>query len=326
MERAEFLKKAGGVFTSEQDYKDWNSKDKYENFWSFFLDNNNGWVTSVYADIPIAELYRNGHSIEHIVPQSVLKTRLATAGKPQAVINGATTNPLNFMAAYSDLNSRRSTREFDTEGDSIIPNTWRVPLNPIAVTQTGLDFEGEWVVPSRTQGDVARCVLYMMLVYELDGLYEEDIDNMRRWALVDPPRDWEIAFNEWVFNQSEIRNPLITKDLEELKRMLESSSLFETTLADVPNLPAQPQSISDLPQGLEDGYGVLVGQIETFYRDLDDTPHLLFRVKDNEKSWRGSINVQSRFDVTVEPTPGVPANNLLVYVNEDWQHPITQRI
>lgn len=323
MDRAKFIEEAGGIFTSNRDYGNLGSDGKYELFWSFFLDKEYGWVRSVYGDIPIERLYRNGHSIEHIVPKGQARDLLRAKGRSEEVIKGARTNPLNFMAAYNDLNSKRGSREFDTEDDAATRN-FRIPLNPAAEIQTGLDFEGEWVIPSRTQGDVARCVLYMMLVYELDGLYEEDIDQMRRWVLIDPPRDWEIAFNNWVFERLGIRNPLITNDLDLLKSILESPDLFDSILAPVPPLPEPPEI--ELPQGLKHGYAVLVGQVESFRRDSDNTPHMLFRVRDNDNSWEGSINVQSSFNVSVDPQAGIPKNNLLVYVNEDLQHPVTDTI
>ena len=319
----EFLTQAGGVYTSSRDYEDFSGRDKYENFWSFFLDREFGWVRSVYANIPIENLYKNGHSIEHVVPKSILRDRLRDAGQSREVIKGARTNPLNFMAAHSHLNSLRSNNEFDSEGDAIVRSK-RVPLNPNAAIQTGLDDEGEWVIPSRTQGDIARCVLYMMLVYGLNGLYEEDIDNMRRWALIDPPSDWEIAFNNWVFRRLQIRNPLITENIDTLKSILESQDLFATTLLENPPLPATPKD--KLPQGLENGYAVLVGKVERITRDADDTPHMLFRITSEAGSWRGSINVRSRFNVSVDPQPGIPNDNLLVYINENWSHPITEMI
>ncbi len=323
MEFDEFLAQAGGVYTSNRDYDDFNRQDKYENFWSFFLDQEFGWVRSVYANIKIKNLYRNNHSIEHVVPKSILRDRLSAAGKSREVIKGARTNPLNFMAAHSHLNSLRNNYEFDTEGDSVVRSK-RVPLNPNAHIQTGLDYEREWVIPSRTQGDIARCVLYMMLVYRLNGLYEEDIDHMRRWALIDPPSDWEIAFNNWVFMRLKIRNPLITENIDTLKSILNSQDLFATTLVVNPPLPSPPTD--QLPKGLDNGYAVLVGKVETITRDDDDTPHMLFRINSEVGSWRGSINVRSSFNVSVDPQPDIPTNNLLVYINQDWSHPITEII
>ena len=320
MDQSEFLEQAGGVYTSDQDYEDFNGRDKYENFWSFFLDRELGWVRSVYANIPIENLYRNKHSIEHVVPKSILRDRLQAAGQSRAVIKGARTNPLNFMAAHADLNSLRGNQEFDSEGDLIVRSK-RVPLNPNAVNQTGLDFEQEWVIPSRTQGDVARCVIYMMLVYGLNGLYEEDIDNMRRWALIDPPQAWEVAYNNWVFKRLKIRNPLITENQDTLKDILASPQLFTTTLVDNPPLPKR--LVDARPQGLNNGYAVLVGKVESTFRDADDTPHLQFRLTSDSGSWKGAINVRSKFDVSVDPQPNVPANDLLFYLNDDWSHPLT---
>lgn len=316
----EFVEAAGGIYTSSVGYDRYGGSEKYNNFWRFFFDKDYGYVRSVYGGIPIENLYRNNHSIEHVVPQSVLKRRLNKAGRPENVVKGATVNPLNFMAAHAKLNSKRSSFEFDTEGDDVVDSE-RVPLNPAAHLQTGLDYEDEWVIPSRTQGDIARCVVYMMLLYGLNDLYEEDIAQMRRWALIDPPAPWEIAFNDWVYERERIRNPLITADLEALRNILQSPDLFNEMLTVLPPLPDRPAD--DLSSGLSNGYAVLVGQVESISRDTDSTPHMLFRVRSGRNSWQGSINVRSKYRVSVDPQPDVPKNNLLVYVDEDWKHPLT---
>lgn len=320
MDLQQFIDNAGGVYTSSKDYGNIN---KYEHYWAFFFDQDFGWVRSVYGGIPVEDLYNETHSIEHVIPQSVLRDRLQGQGRPSNVVKGSKTNPLNFMPAHRVLNSRRGSAEFDSEDDAIVTSR-PIPLSPEAHLITGMDLEKEWVIPVRTQGDIARCVLYMTLIYELHGLYEEDLEKMRQWALLDPPQPWEIAFNEWVKGKFSISNPLITNDASELEAILSSTALFSTTLIDVPPLPTPTQD--PFPQGIKNGYAVLVGQIEGIIRDTDRTPHLLYRVHSNTASWKASINVRSSFSVSVDPQPGVPKNDLLVFIDENWQHPITDKL
>ncbi|MCB2263746.1 MAG: DUF2278 family protein [Candidatus Thiosymbion ectosymbiont of Robbea hypermnestra] len=323
MYREEFIQLAGGAYGSNEDYEDWSGRDKYDNFWAFFLDRDFGWVGSVYANVPIENLYRHGHSIEHVIPKSVLETQLKNRGRSRSVIKGARTNPFNLLAAGARLNSTRSSFEFDTEGDQPV-RPGRIPINPNAVGTTGLDVEREWVIPSRSRGDVARCVLYMILVYELDGLYEEDLAVLRRWAWVDEPSAWELAYNEWVSGRLGIRNPLITGDIERLKEMLQDDSLFNVALLPAPPMPER----ADTPRsgGLENGYALLIGRVEDTWRGMVGAPHMMLRVGTGLHSWRVAINVRSKHNQSVDPDPNFPGNDLLVHVDENWQHPLADQL
>ena len=73
----------------------------------------------------------------------------------------------------------------------------------------GFDAEKEWVIPMRTQGDLARSILYMCLVYGISELYGEHLNVYTNWAKLDPPNIWEIKYNDWVEQNLGIRNPFI---------------------------------------------------------------------------------------------------------------------
>jgi len=94
---------------------------------------------------------------------------------------------------------------------------------------TGLDSENEWIIPSRTRGDIARALLYMTLTYGIDELYNRHLDTLVHWAKVDPPSAWELAYNEWTFNRLGIRNPFIASP-EEALVLLSDRLLLESVL------------------------------------------------------------------------------------------------
>ncbi|MDP2522281.1 endonuclease [Neptunomonas phycophila] len=227
--RQAFIELAGGVYQSHKGYKDWNSQNKWSNFWQFFFDTGHGWVKSVYGAVPIDELYqKRRHSIEHIIPKSFLKDYLRKAGVAENVRQGATVNPFNFAACERGMNSYRSNFPFDMDGDKV-KRPFRLDLNPDIYMTTGLDAENEWVIPSRTRGDIARALLYMTLTYGIDELYNRHLDTLVHWAKVDPPSAWELAYNEWIFNRLGIRNPFIASP-EEALVLLNDRLLLESIL------------------------------------------------------------------------------------------------
>ena len=209
MSRSEFLEQAGGVFQSEFDYDHWSGTEKWENFWAFFLDEDYGWVTSLYGEISINKLRRHHrHSIEHIIPRSTLVKFLSKTDVNQYVLNGATTNPFNLAPSDRYLNKTRSNVPFDLDGDRV-NRPFDIYLNPAAKGKTGLDSDMEWVVPCHSRGNIARAVLYMVTVYNLDALYERQYEILTDWATYDPPTDWEKAYNQWIETKFGICNPLI---------------------------------------------------------------------------------------------------------------------
>lgn len=215
--RDDFIAYAGGIYQSPEHYKQWGSTDKWENFWSFFFDNQFGWVTTVYGNVPISTLYQQQHhSIEHVIPLDFLDRYLSQKGMPRHVRNGASTNPFNLMPSERGLNAKRSNFPFDWEGDVIV-RPFDLELDPDNFRAgTGFDAEHEWVIPSRNRGDVARAILYMLLVYGIDELYNRHLDTLVHWAKVDSPSAWEMAYNNWVASRLGIRNPFIAPPEEAL--------------------------------------------------------------------------------------------------------------
>jgi len=226
-QRQRFIEASGGVYRSRKGYRQLKSKHKWSHFWSFFFDTDHGWVKSVYGAIPVDTLVqKRRHTIEHIVPRSFLREYLIRKNVPRNVRNGAETNPFNLIPADRRLNSRRSSFQFDFEDDRIIRPP-RIHLNPDAYASTGIDADNEWVIPTRTRGDIARGILYMLLIYEIDELYSEHIKTLVHWAKVDMPSRWELAYNEWVQERHGIRNPLIDKP-EISRAWLDDMSLLNT--------------------------------------------------------------------------------------------------
>jgi endonuclease/exonuclease/phosphatase family metal-dependent hydrolase len=208
-ERLQFIETAGGVYQSRNSYRQLKSRDKWDRFWSFFFDTDYGWVKSVYGSIPVDTLVqKKRHTIEHIVPRSFLQEYLIRKRVPRNVRFGAETNPFNWVPADRQLNSSRSSFQFDFENDKVV-RPEKIFLNPDAYASTGTDADEEWVVPKRSQGDIARAILYMLLTYEIDELYLEHMETLVHWAKADVPSKWEIAYNEWVFENYGIRNPFI---------------------------------------------------------------------------------------------------------------------
>lgn len=207
--REEFVTHAGGVYESRVSWRKWGGRDKYQNYWAFYFDADYGWVKSVYGRVPVSELYqRQRYSIEHIIPRSFLRQYLNSKKVPNAVRYGASVNPLNFAASERGLNSSRSSFPFDMDGDEVL-RPFRIDLNPDAYGTTGLDADNEWVIPSISRGDIARSILYMVMTYGIDELYNRHLETLVHWAKVDPATPWELAFNAWVHGRFGIRNPLI---------------------------------------------------------------------------------------------------------------------
>ncbi|MGB5598025.1 MAG: endonuclease/exonuclease/phosphatase family protein [Thiothrix litoralis] len=208
--RQDFVQYAGGVYQSHHHFKQWDSGDKWKNFWSFFFDNEYGWVTSIYGTLPVNELYqKQHHSIEHIIPRDFLDRYLARKRAPRHVRNGATVNPFNFAPSERGLNAKRSNFPFDMDDDRIV-RPYNLELHPDNFSgSTGFDADHEWVIPSRNRGDIARAILYMVMTYEIDELYDRHIATLVHWAKVDSPSAWELAYNNWVHSRLGIRNPFI---------------------------------------------------------------------------------------------------------------------
>lgn len=217
MTREDFIDLAGGVYENSNYYRSWTGSDKRENFWDFFdgevvlngerkeFDKE---IKSIYAGVDVETLFRvQKYSIEHIIPKSFIRTYLSKKDAPSRIKRGATTNVFNFAPAHRDINSFRSSWPFDYENDRIKRN-FEIYIEH-DYTEYGLDYETEWVVPSKTRGDVARAILYMSLIYGIDEFYGRHLSVLIRWAKHDIPTFWEIKFNEWVKIKHGINNPFI---------------------------------------------------------------------------------------------------------------------
>lgn len=227
--RKEFIELAGGTYHSDEKYDHWGQDDKWRHFWSFFFDNDRGYIKSVYGAVPVELLLqKQRHSIEHIIPQAFLNTYLKNKNAPKKMRYGAGVNPLNFIPAERSLNSSRSSFPFDFDGDEV-KRPFRISLNPDAYLTTGLDAGNEWVIPSRSRGDIARAILYMLITYGIDELYNNHLETLIHWAKIDAPSDWEIAYNQWVYNRLNIHNPFIDSK-ENILALLSNTELMSSII------------------------------------------------------------------------------------------------
>jgi len=209
MLRDEFIQRAGGVFRSHRGWSRMSSDDKYREFWAFF-DLPGGDTRSIYAGVQVRELLSRGtHSVEHVVPRALLDFELSGAKK--SLRRGASVNPLNFAASHQRANTHRGHAIFDFDADEITERNL-LDVHSISTERTGLDHEGEWVVPPRTRGDIARAVLYMFMVYPLPRLRVKNAEALLKWAISDAPSKWERRYNTWVFERKRIHNPFIGTD------------------------------------------------------------------------------------------------------------------
>ena len=231
MNREEFIDLSGGVFTNSAYYTSWSGADKARHFWDFFDANPDEYIHAVYSGVSVDLIRRKRmYSIEHIIPKSFLKKYLEHIGETEGVIKGSTTNPLNFAAAHRSINSARYNWPFDVEDDKVV-RSYQISLQGI-YSDYGLDHEKEWVIPLRSQGDLARSILYMCLVYGISELYGEHLNVYRNWARLDPPNIWELKYNEWVFNEFGIKNPFVSDyaQPEQAFALLEDEDLMSSLL------------------------------------------------------------------------------------------------
>ena len=219
MDPQAFQELAGGIYQSSVHWKHKSSVDKRRKFWSFF-QGSRGTAFSIYAGISVSELLKsNQYSIEHIIPRSYLDDNLR--GSAKQIRCGATINPFNLAASHKRINARRGSSPFDYDDDPI-NKEFRTSFKSIHKNQIGLDQQGQWIVPYRHRGDIARSVLYMHLIYPLPKLPEKEIDTLIAWGKMDQPSNWERKYCDWVSERLNITNPFIlqpelVKDLELMK-------------------------------------------------------------------------------------------------------------
>jgi len=216
MNRQQFQALANGIYTSKDHWKHKSSEEKHRQFWDFH-HKLPGQTFSIYAGVPVTTLIKQKqYSIEHIVPRSYLEEHLQEC--QTNIRYGATVNPFNLAAAHQRLNARRGSADFDYDDDPI-NKSFCTPFRSIHRNQIGFDKQGQWVVPYRHRGDIARAILYMHLIYPLPKLQSVDLDALVAWGKMDQPSKWEIRYCQWIQERISIINPFIqqpqlVKDLE----------------------------------------------------------------------------------------------------------------
>lgn len=204
MNRQTFINSAGGCYKQKKGWSWLGSRDKRLRFWLFFTRFHPQSGT-VYGDFPIRQIiHSKAYSIEHVIPCSILKAHLNGQ-----TCNGASINPTNLMPAHQKLNLARGNSDFDFDGNPVIKVLLVFHKRQNRRQVYGLDSEQEWVLPTRSKGDVARSLLYMFLTYPLSQLYRKHHGTLIRWAQQDRSSRVEREYNAWVSKQWRIENPLI---------------------------------------------------------------------------------------------------------------------
>lgn len=239
----EFRRVAGGLPDAPKKYKDISSRDKKRLLWNFFASD---FKTEDMLDAKTAysgnekgatireliDEMNDGdgkfiHSIEHVVPKSSYEDTLdERLGNQKS--NGASVNPLNFLPSHSTVNSKRGTRFFDFNGDTVESETLAKVDGDARIFQAGADETGEWVVPLVTRGDIARCVMYMEMMYELNYVNEKEMKKLQEWMKEDDPSDYERAFGLWLREtkplEMNVQNPFVSNP------ELVTDGMFQTLL------------------------------------------------------------------------------------------------
>ena len=226
MTRDDFLELAGGVFQSSIKYDHWSSADKDEFFWSFF-DVSIGPQFSFYSGLQVGQLVNSSSAtIEHIVPRQWLNDKLR--GRDKRVRYGATVNPFNFAPSHKKLNSARSAYPFDFDDDPVEKKI-RLNIPGVKDWETGLDRDGQWVLPLHSRGSAARAIIYMGLTYQLKLVDSYEVPSLLQWLRQDVASFEEIRFNHWVKRRLGICNPLLDREtLCQSFKWLDESALLET--------------------------------------------------------------------------------------------------
>ena len=220
MQKEIFQQLAGGIFHSSEHWKHLSSEQKQQRFWAFHtkLDRN---TFSLYAGVSVKTLLRQKqYSIEHIIPRSYLEDHLIN--EPHTLRFGATVNPFNLAASHKRINARRGSAQFDFDDDAI-NKIYCTPFRSIHDNQIGFDKQGEWIVPYRSRGDIARSVLYMHLMYPLPPIPKDDLEALIAWGKMDMPSKWERQYSVWIDKEMGLNNPFIT-----IPTLVEDEELFNS--------------------------------------------------------------------------------------------------
>jgi hypothetical protein len=204
------------------------------------------------------------HSIDYVVPKSTYEDALTKRlGKRKS--NGASINPLNFLPSHRTINSKRRAKIFDFDGDTVESETLAKVDGDSRRFQAGVDEDGNWVgEPLMTRGDIARCVMYMEFMYELNYVNEVEMGKLQEWMKEDEPSDYEIEFGKWIRQTKplgmNIQNPFVSNpELATDDRMFQkllNSYLQRNGVVRGPNDEDPPSVVIDSvlanPQGLDE--------------------------------------------------------------------------
>jgi endonuclease I len=224
MNLIEFRRTAGGTYHSTKHWKHLSSEDKHKRFWSFHRSNY-GKSFSIYAGVSIATLLREKqYSIEHIVPRSYIDSHLSNC--TTEIQYGATINPFNLVASHKRINARRGSASFDFDED-LVKKSYCTRFSSVHNNQIGFDNQGEWIVPYRSRGDIARAILYMHLIYPLPSLPTSEVETLIKWGKMDQPSNWERKYCNWIQSHMQITNPIINNP-----KIIKDESLFTAITID----------------------------------------------------------------------------------------------
>lgn len=210
MDQKQFIVLAGGMPKMPPPRNYLARKQQHQYFWKFFAQSR--WrksVKAIYSEMSVDTLLRKRiYSIEHIVPKSYLRNYLVQFKQPGIVIHSAIYNPFNYAPSHRKVNACRSSLPYDMEDDVLFRN---IKVKKAGNRSIGTDFEGEWIVPLRSRGCIARSILYVALVYGIDRIGKDRVEKFIPWANANPPAGWEVAFNRWILKKYSINNPFIEK-------------------------------------------------------------------------------------------------------------------
>jgi len=195
-------------------------------------------VYSGEEGVTIRELLDNNiRSIEHVVPKGTYEDNLDSwLGVSKS--NGASINPLNFLPSHRTINSKRNQIVFDFDGDTVVSEAL-AEVDRMSRRFTGVDAQGQWVMPLMSRGDIARCVMYMELMYELKYVNEAEMRKLQEWMKEDAPSAYETAFGLWIRQTQpfgmNIQNPFVSNPelaTDELFKKLLNSYLGKEEIVD----------------------------------------------------------------------------------------------
>jgi len=175
-------------------------------------NNNQVWLMYVESPKPKLDFQTTGNNTgtwnrEHIYPQSRGGFTNATSNTPTGINEWLPTNANDLAAGHSDAHHIRA----EDGPENSIRNNKDYGLN---------DYNGPANTQGSWKGDVSRAVFYMAVRYNqlnvVNGnppdntVYQlGDLATMLQWHQQDPPDDFEMHRNNYIYNWQMNRNPFI---------------------------------------------------------------------------------------------------------------------